>query len=129
MSGRVGGAGDNGADVVAVDPVGQRWVIQCKHRKQGISGAAVGVQDFHILNGTGRSVISLSCLVIRSGSHAVPASASAHPRSQPADARIGQALPAAERDRGVMASRSGRARCRPVARGPGSAAATRRRRV
>ncbi|MGC4987301.1 restriction endonuclease [Streptomyces sp. DT193] len=53
---RVGGAGDNGADVVAVDPVGQRWIIQCKHRKQGLSGAAVGVQDFQILNGTGRPV-------------------------------------------------------------------------
>ncbi|MEU0413565.1 restriction endonuclease [Streptomyces griseorubiginosus] len=53
---RVGGAGDNGADVVAVDPAGQRWVIQCKHRKQGLSGARVGVQEFQILNGTGRPV-------------------------------------------------------------------------
>lgn len=52
---RVGGAGDNGADVVAVDPAGQRWIIQCKHRKQGLAGA-VGVQEFQILNGTGRPV-------------------------------------------------------------------------
>lgn len=53
---RVGGAGDNGADVVAVDPAGKRWIIQCKHRKQGLSGAPVGVREFQILNGTGRPV-------------------------------------------------------------------------
>ncbi|MFG2463785.1 restriction endonuclease [Streptomyces sp. NPDC048523] len=53
---RVGGAGDNGADVIAVDPVGQRWIIQCKHRKQGLSGGPVGVQEFQILNSTGRPV-------------------------------------------------------------------------
>nr|WP_329449125.1 restriction endonuclease [Streptomyces sp. NBC_01426] len=29
---RVGGAGDNGADVKGTDPAGRRWVIQCKHR-------------------------------------------------------------------------------------------------
>ncbi|WP_406704160.1 restriction endonuclease (plasmid) [Streptomyces albidoflavus] len=53
---RVGGAGDNGADVIAVDPTGQRWIIQCKHRKQGLAGAPVGVREFQILNGTGRPV-------------------------------------------------------------------------
>ncbi|MGW3654001.1 restriction endonuclease [Streptomyces sp. NPDC000878] len=53
---RVGGAGDNGADVVALSPVGHRWVVQCKHRKQGLAGAPVGVREFQILNGTGRPV-------------------------------------------------------------------------
>ncbi|GAA1553090.1 restriction endonuclease [Streptomyces globosus] len=53
---RVGGAGDNGADVKATDPVGRRWVIQCKHRRDGIRGAAVGTPDLHVLNGTGRPV-------------------------------------------------------------------------
>ncbi|GAA2770020.1 restriction endonuclease [Streptomyces showdoensis] len=51
---RVGGAGDNGADVKGTDPVGRRWVIQCKHRRDGAAGAAVGTPDLHVLNGTGR---------------------------------------------------------------------------
>lgn len=53
---RVGGAGDNGADVKGTDPAGRRWVIQCKHRREGASGAAVGTPDLHVLNGTGRPV-------------------------------------------------------------------------
>ncbi|MEV8590871.1 restriction endonuclease [Streptomyces sp. NPDC051180] len=53
---QVGGAGDNGADVKATDPYGRRWVIQCKHRKNGLSGAAVGTPDLQVLNGTGRPV-------------------------------------------------------------------------
>lgn len=48
--------GDNGADVKATDPFGRRWVLQCKHRKAGIAGAAVGTPDLHVLNGTGRPV-------------------------------------------------------------------------
>ncbi|MFF6836540.1 restriction endonuclease [Streptomyces sp. NPDC012438] len=53
---QVGGAGDNGADVKATDPYGRRWVIQCKHRKSGPAGAAVGSPDLQVLNGTGRPV-------------------------------------------------------------------------
>ncbi|MEU5716467.1 restriction endonuclease [Streptomyces sp. NPDC020403] len=53
---RVGGAGDNGADVKATDPFGRLWVIQCKHRKAGLAGSAVGTPDVHVLNGTGRPV-------------------------------------------------------------------------
>ncbi|WP_331735264.1 restriction endonuclease (plasmid) [Streptomyces sp. NBC_01166] len=53
---QVGGAGDNGADVKATDPHGRRWVIQCKHRRSGLAGAAVGTPDLHVLNGTGRPV-------------------------------------------------------------------------
>ncbi|MBK5996169.1 restriction endonuclease [Streptomyces sp. MBT58] len=53
---QVGGAGDHGADVKATDPYGRRWVIQCKHRKAGSAGAAVGTPDLHVLNGTGRPV-------------------------------------------------------------------------
>ncbi|MGW5000783.1 restriction endonuclease [Streptomyces hydrogenans] len=53
---RVGGAGDNGADVKATDPFGRLWVMQCKHRKAGRAGAAVGTPDLHVLNGTGRPV-------------------------------------------------------------------------
>ncbi|MFF4870177.1 restriction endonuclease [Streptomyces sp. NPDC000961] len=53
---QVGGSGDNGADVKATDPFGRRWVIQCKHRRAGWSGAAVGTPDLQRLNGTGRQI-------------------------------------------------------------------------
>ncbi|MFF1679261.1 restriction endonuclease [Streptomyces sp. NPDC058256] len=53
---QVGGAGDNGADVTATDPLGRRWVIQCKHRQNGASGSPVGTPDLHVLNGTGRQL-------------------------------------------------------------------------
>lgn len=39
---QIGGAGDNGADVLATDPLGRTWVIQAKHRKDGDRGSAVG---------------------------------------------------------------------------------------
>ena len=39
---RTGGRGDQGADVIATDPAGLRWVIQCKHRRNGLHGSAVG---------------------------------------------------------------------------------------
>lgn len=53
---QVGGQGDLGADVKATDPFGRRWVIQCKHRKNGDGGAAVGTPELQVLNGTGRPV-------------------------------------------------------------------------
>ncbi|MFD7257773.1 restriction endonuclease [Streptomyces sp. NPDC059874] len=53
---QVGGGGDQGADVKATDPFGRRWVIQCKHRKKGWSGSAVGTPDLQRLNGTGRQI-------------------------------------------------------------------------
>ncbi|WUV39414.1 restriction endonuclease [Streptomyces sp. NBC_01483] len=53
---RVGGRGDLGADVKATDPFGRRWVIQCKHRRDGERGSAVGTPDLQVLNGTARPV-------------------------------------------------------------------------
>jgi restriction system protein len=53
---RVGGGGDLGADVKATDPFGRRWVIQCKHRRGGDNGSAVGTPDLQVLNGTARPV-------------------------------------------------------------------------
>ncbi|MFI5667732.1 MULTISPECIES: restriction endonuclease [unclassified Streptomyces] len=53
---QVGRGGDQGADVKATDPFGRRWVIQCKHRKDGWSGSAVGTPDLQRLNGTGRQI-------------------------------------------------------------------------
>ncbi|MGW8376460.1 restriction endonuclease [Streptomyces sp. ODS28] len=53
---RVGGRGDLGADVIATDPWGRRWVVQCKHRRDGSAGAPVGTPDLQRLNGTARPV-------------------------------------------------------------------------
>lgn len=61
---QVGGAGDNGADVKATDPYGRRWVIQCKHRKAGLAGSAVGTPDLQVLNGTGRPVHNGDIIVL-----------------------------------------------------------------
>ncbi|MGY4966656.1 restriction endonuclease [Streptomyces sp. 900105245] len=61
---RVGGSGDLGADVKATDPYGRRWVIQCKHRKSGLAGSAVGTPDLQILNGTARQVHGADVAVI-----------------------------------------------------------------
>ncbi|WP_234308369.1 MULTISPECIES: restriction endonuclease [unclassified Streptomyces] len=61
---KVGGRGDNGADVKATDPYGRRWVIQCKHRRAGWSGSAVGTPDLQVLNGTGRQIHGGDVLVM-----------------------------------------------------------------
>ncbi|MEU1502587.1 restriction endonuclease [Streptomyces sp. NPDC005732] len=53
---RCGGRGDLGADVKGRDPLGRLWVIQCKHRRAGLAGPAVGTPDLQTLNGTGRPV-------------------------------------------------------------------------
>ncbi|MFI2380159.1 restriction endonuclease [Streptomyces sp. NPDC018964] len=61
---QVGGRGDLGADVKATDPYGRRWVIQCKHRRNGDQGAAVGTPDLQVLNGTGRPVHQADVVVM-----------------------------------------------------------------
>ncbi|WP_406387257.1 restriction endonuclease [Streptomyces sp. NBC_00887] len=61
---RVGGGGDLGADVKATDPYGRRWVIQCKHRRNGLAGSAVGTPDLQVLNGTARPVHGADIAVI-----------------------------------------------------------------
>lgn len=61
---RVGGAGDLGADVTATDPFGRRWVVQCKHRREGLAGSPVGTPDFQVLNGTARQVHGADVAVI-----------------------------------------------------------------
>jgi restriction system protein len=61
---RVGGRGDLGADVKATDPYGRRWVIQCKHRRNGARGSAVGTPDLQVLNGTARHVHGADIAVI-----------------------------------------------------------------
>ncbi|MCX4768067.1 restriction endonuclease [Streptomyces sp. NBC_01275] len=61
---QVGGQGDLGADVKATDPLGRRWVIQCKHRRHGEHGAAVGTPELQALNGTGRPVHQADVVVM-----------------------------------------------------------------
>ncbi|MET7320283.1 restriction endonuclease [Streptomyces sp. NPDC005549] len=61
---RVGGRGDLGADVKATDPYGRRWVIQCKHRRNGAYGSPVGTPDLQVLNGTARQVHGADIAVI-----------------------------------------------------------------
>ncbi|MEU6687744.1 restriction endonuclease [Streptomyces sp. NPDC046832] len=61
---RVGGGGDLAADVKATDPLGRRWVIQCKHRRNGARGSAVGTPDLQVLNGTARPVHGADVAVI-----------------------------------------------------------------
>ncbi|GEK04508.1 restriction endonuclease [Streptomyces sp. 1-11] len=61
---RVGGGGDLGADVKATDPYGRRWVIQCKHRRNGMAGSPVGTPDLQVLNGTARPVHGADIAVI-----------------------------------------------------------------
>lgn len=61
---RVGGKGDLGADVKATDPYGRRWVIQCKHRRAGLAGSAVGTPDLQVLNGTARQIHGADVAVI-----------------------------------------------------------------
>jgi len=61
---KVGGGGDNGADVKATDPLGRRWVIQCKHRRDGLRGSPVGTPDLHVLNGTARQLHGADVVVL-----------------------------------------------------------------
>ncbi|MFD0273482.1 restriction endonuclease [Kitasatospora sp. NPDC127111] len=53
---QVGGGGDQSADVLATDPMGRRWVLQCKHKQDPAGGAAVGVGVLYALVGTNERV-------------------------------------------------------------------------
>ncbi|CAH9420190.1 putative membrane protein [Streptomyces globisporus] len=61
---QIGGAGDNGADVLATDPHGRTWVIQCKHRRDGDRGAAVGTPDLQRVNGTARQLYGADIVLV-----------------------------------------------------------------
>ncbi|WP_439681732.1 restriction endonuclease [Embleya sp. MST-111070] len=53
---QLGGAGDDACDVRAVDPQGRVWAVQCKHRREGLAGAATGTPVLQQVNGTARPV-------------------------------------------------------------------------
>ncbi|MFD5193544.1 restriction endonuclease [Streptomyces sp. NPDC058357] len=61
---QIGGAGDNGADVLATDPMGRSWVIQCKHRKAGDHGSAVGTPDLQRVNGCARQLYGADVVLV-----------------------------------------------------------------
>ncbi|MCX5443742.1 MULTISPECIES: restriction endonuclease [unclassified Streptomyces] len=61
---QIGGAGDNGADVLATDPLGRKWVIQCKHRRNGAQGSAVGTPDLQRVNGTARQLYGADVVLV-----------------------------------------------------------------
>nr|WTE08760.1 restriction endonuclease [Streptomyces anulatus] len=61
---QIGGAGDNGADVLATDPMGRTWVIQCKHRSAGDGGSAVGTPDLQRVNGTARQLYGADIVLV-----------------------------------------------------------------
>ncbi|MEU3743251.1 restriction endonuclease [Streptomyces sp. NPDC032198] len=61
---QIGGAGDNGADVLATDPLGRKWVIQCKHRRNGAQGSPVGTPDLQRVNGTARQLYGANVVLV-----------------------------------------------------------------
>ncbi|WP_262388183.1 restriction endonuclease [Streptomyces parvus] len=61
---QIGGAGDNGADVLATDPMGRTWVIQAKHRRDGARGSAVGTPDLQRVNGTARQLYGADIVLV-----------------------------------------------------------------
>ncbi|MFH9698436.1 restriction endonuclease [Streptomyces globisporus] len=61
---QIGGAGDNGADVLATDPLGRSWVIQVKHRKDGDRGSPVGTPDLQRVNGTARQLYGADVVLV-----------------------------------------------------------------
>ncbi|MFF1734677.1 restriction endonuclease [Streptomyces sp. NPDC058247] len=73
---QLGGAGDNACDVRAVDPADRVWAIQCKHRRDGDRGSAVGVGVLQQVNGTARQIHGADIAVVltngRFSSKAVP---------------------------------------------------------
>lgn len=52
----------------------QRRVIQCKHRRNGLAGSAVGTPDLQLLNGTARQVHGADiAVIVTNGRVAAPA--------------------------------------------------------
>ncbi|MFJ4091413.1 restriction endonuclease [Kitasatospora sp. NPDC089913] len=51
---KVGGTNDRGVDVLAEDPTGRRWAVQCKHKRDPVGGRPVGVGVLYALAGTYR---------------------------------------------------------------------------
>ncbi|MFI6849357.1 restriction endonuclease [Kitasatospora sp. NBC_00085] len=71
---QVGGGGDQSADVLATDPTGRRWVLQCKHKQDPAHGTAVGVGVLYALVGTNERVHRAEVpVVVTNGKFTAPA--------------------------------------------------------
>lgn len=71
---QVGGGGDQSADVLATDPLGRRWVLQCKHKQDPVRGSAVGVGVLYALVGTNERVHRAQVpVVVTNGKFSAPA--------------------------------------------------------
>ncbi|MFC5662607.1 restriction endonuclease [Kitasatospora misakiensis] len=51
---KVGRANDQSVDVLAEDPTGRRWAVQCKHKQDPVGGRPVSVGVLYALAGTYR---------------------------------------------------------------------------
>ncbi|MEU9046169.1 MULTISPECIES: restriction endonuclease [unclassified Kitasatospora] len=49
---KVGRANDQSVDVLAEDPMGRRWAVQCKHKRDPVGGKPVAVGVLYALAGT-----------------------------------------------------------------------------
>lgn len=49
---KVGRSNDQSVDVLAEDPAGRRWAVQCKHKQDPLGGKPVGVGVLYALAGT-----------------------------------------------------------------------------
>ncbi|WP_063755072.1 restriction endonuclease [Streptomyces albus] len=71
---RVGGAHDDVCDVRGVDADGRIWVVQCKHKRDGWEGKAIGVEVLQRLNGTAQTVHGARfAVIVTNGRFTLPA--------------------------------------------------------
>lgn len=55
---------DGCTDVLATDPLGRTGVIQCKHRRDGNRGSAIGTPDLQRVNGTARQLYGADIVLV-----------------------------------------------------------------
>jgi restriction system protein len=71
---RVGGANDDVCDVRGVDADGRIWVVQCKHKRDGWEGKAIGVEVLQRLSGTAKAVHGARfAVIVTNGRFTLPA--------------------------------------------------------
>ncbi|MGW1606465.1 restriction endonuclease [Streptomyces eurythermus] len=71
---QVGGAHDDVCDVRGVDADGRIWVVQCKHKRDGWEGKAIGVEVLQRLSGTAKTVHGARfAVIVTNGRFTLPA--------------------------------------------------------
>ncbi|MFJ3219489.1 restriction endonuclease [Kitasatospora sp. NPDC086801] len=61
---KVGRSNDQSVDVLAEDPTGRRWAVQCKHKQDPAGGKPVGVGVLYALAGTYQRVHAAHIAVV-----------------------------------------------------------------